>query len=394
MQTTTATPPAPPTPAPLPPPGAVIAAGDDEPGAAGAGSSILEALAPSGPEVCHRVHKVGENGNAGPALFTFYDLDEPGQVREKIARYGAGEYFIRTAVRGQMKGAGRKLVIEAHEATAPIAATAAAAPAATHSLGVDVARVMESMRDLMREQGEKHSATLDRVVQNLTTQAKDAQIEILKMVVQRPQTDANGMPPGIMELLLKKAVEPPPQPPSMISQLKELVQLQKIVGGGGEENTFAELAKGLGPVLAGLLAAAQGGGKPQKPMRTVSAVQGKPAAALAPPAEPVPPSEPQAEAASPDQFSRLVEAVEGMARRGVPAESAFIALEALLEPEDFDQLANFVTAPGALDQLVMIAPSLATHREWLESLAQVIAAPPAPPFAPTGDSNADQAPPA
>lgn len=247
---------------------------------------------------------------------------------------------------------------------------------------MDINSLLMGMQSIMREsQAANNEAMVKMQMENLRSQNELLQT----MMKARGDTvaAASGMPPEIMQMLIAKAFAPAP---SALSQLKELQQMQNMVG-GTDEGPFDKLASGLGPVLAAIVAQTGAAGKAAPaPVRTVkvggairppsAAVPAAPSS-IAAPGDPVPPA-PADEPTSQEQFEQLVKVVEGMARRGVDAESAIVALSALMEPAEFDQIAALLSFPGALDQLTTMAPSLAPHRDWLEALAEAIKSDPGP----------------
>ncbi len=233
---------------------------------------------------------------------------------------------------------------------------------------MDVSTLLMGLQSMMREvQAANNEAMTKMQMENL--RAQNSLLETMMKARGDTVAAASGMPPEIMQMLIAKAFAPAP---SALSQLKELQQMQNIVG-GTEEGPFESLAKNLGPVLTGLMAQAQQGGKPAaaKPLRTVALP------AIAAPGEPAAAPEKAMAAETPpasqgDQLAKLVDVIERMAARNVEPDTAIVALSAIMDAADFEQVTTLVTIPGALDQLTAMAPSLAPYRAWLEALAEAI----------------------
>lgn len=357
--------------------------------------SALDAVAPPADKNVIRLH-VRTAAGRGRMIEQFGEGTEPGELVARAEQEGPGEYEFCVVRDNQYTGDNRRFVVKAPSATASPAAQvpAAAAPdvrGLVEGFSATVKEMLAGMMSMMEKRDQ--AAAMER--REAAIAAKEQQLEMLREL-NRGQAPAKL--DGVIETLVKRALEPPPvpapppPPPTLADQLRDFAMMKKLIDqGGSEEGTMEQLAKGALPVLAGIVAAAQQQQpKPAAPTVRRVVTVGKPGGAIP---MPPPPDEPaasstatagdavpaaKAEPTDMEKFEQLVGVIEGMARRNVAADAAMVALSALLPEEDFSQVATLVTLPGALDQLLMLAPKLAPYRAWLEALAAELGADPGP----------------
>lgn len=320
------------------------------------------------------IYSVNESGGSEYLLTVEASQSHESVLSMLRTKYGPGQYRFQPRENGRI---GKSFVMGI--AADPRQPVAGAAPAPTMPPGpqapdlrglVDgftgaVKEMMSGMMGMIDKRDQ--AAALER--REAALAAKEQQLEVIRELG-KSRGDGGGQLNTILNTLVERALQPPAPPPDPFAQLERLMKVKKLVGNdGSEENPFVEVAKGLGPVLASLIAQAQGGQRP-----AVVAVR-RAAPAGPSPAVPLPaPATGGDGAAQPaaDDLQQLIDVVQRMAAKNTDPESAIVALQALLEPNHFEQVATLVTLPGALDQLEALAPTLKPYRGWLQSLAEML----------------------
>lgn len=324
------------------------------------------------------IYSVNESGGSEYLLTVEASQSHESVLSMLRTKYGPGQYRFQPRENGRI---GKSFVMGI--AADPRQPVAGAAPAPTMPAGpqapdlrglVDgftgaVKEMMSGMLGMIDKRDQ--AAALER--REAALAAKEQQLEVIRELG-KSRGDGGGQLNTILNTLVERALQPPAPPPDPFAQLERLMKVKKLVGNdGSEENPFVEVAKGLGPVLAGLIAQAQGGQRPAvAAVRRVAPANTAPAIPAPSPvvsgdgaAEPVAPS-------AGDAFQQLIEVIQRMAAKGTDPASAIVALQALLEPDEFEQLTALLTLPNALDQLAVIAPQLTPYRAWIDAVAATI----------------------
>lgn len=366
-----------PAPAPAAPPAALPAPTE----AAPATSKLDSLFGPKDSAPIVYVHPLNErDGRRLPAVLVIRSDEPEDTAADRLAALKPGTYAVVEKVGGVVAST-RSHVVPAPPSDDDPAPPLVAQVAPVHQAGqsVDVVGAIKEMMAgmMLMQQQAADRAMAERREERIAE--REARLDLARELGKN--SNNGGMPEALMQSLLNRAFAPPPTPADPFEQLERLMNVKKLVATDGEESPMRELVRDVAPLFAGAFAAMaqQRPAAPRPPVRTVAPAPSP----AAPPAPAGGDGASGAEALSDlDRFNRLVGLIESMAARQVAPDAALVTLESLVDPEDMEQVASFVTIPGAIDQLLSIAPSLVPYRSWVEALAAELTPPPA------GDSDA------
>jgi hypothetical protein len=316
-----------------------------------AGALVLEGV---------RVHRVKADGSRGEMLFTAAGDDHPDTIRERITRYGAGEYELAPVVNGRYQGGSRRMVVDAPEESRQLAP----APAAPIAAGSDMRSLVDSFSAAMRDM----QSNMMQQLGQMELRNKDSQLELMKEVLKSNRTGGgSGAGSELSTLLL----------PMLVAKLSEdpfdrLVKMNAINRELREDaappDTTGRVFEGLAGALASMLSMVKSA--PQQPaapgmVRSVTlADDSRAPAAPAPAAVPADSSE--------QSMRELMTILLRMARKGSDPDTVLAVLEETLMPAEYAQLVAVISTPGIEDGLVSIEPAFEPHREWLATTIEKI----------------------
>lgn len=316
--------------------------------------SLLDTLAGPRLKLGLRVHRTRPDGSRGEMLFTVPASEHPDALRDRIAKYGPGEYELAPVADGRYSGQARRMTIEAPAASAPAAVAAPAVPAP--AAGVDVAALLSGLASLQREQQAAQAAQFER----MQSAAKDSQIELMKLFIGSRGEGGHGGVDPMMKMLMPVLIARITSDP-MEGVLKMLEVSRAVREESQPPDTTAQVFGGLAQALPALLQGAQAGAA-AAPLRTVQArpsqQAGQPAPGDAVPAAP----NPQRIVA--DMVPMLVR----LAAKQSDTMTVLGTLGELLTSAETATVLPLLSSVGAVDALLQLAPALAPYRTWLESL--------------------------
>ncbi|WP_022976986.1 hypothetical protein [Nevskia ramosa] len=322
--------------------------------------SLLDTLAGPRLKLGLRVHRTRPDGSRGEMLFTVPASEHPDALRERIAKYGPGEYELAPVADGKYSGQARRMVVEA-----PASSAAAALPvpvAAPAPAGFDVAGLLAGLAGLQRESQAAQAAQFER----MQSAAKDSQIETLKLFLSHRPAEGGGssgldpMMKMMMPMLLAKFGEDP------FARVLQMLEINKAVReDSAPPDRTGEIFANLAGTLPALLAGAQQAAPAALPRRVVSVTPaGQPAATAAAGAAPEALPAAGLQAIVVDALPML----KRMAVKQADAATVLGGLGAMLTDTEVSAVLPMLSQAGAVDFLLTIAPSLAPHREWLDAL--------------------------
>lgn len=360
-------------PAPLPPTPAAVE--QEEPD-----NGLLEALAPRGQRKGIRVHRLREGGGRGELLFTVSEDEDPAYARERIERYGSGEYELAPVDEfGRYKGKGRILRIEGVATAATPAAAQAAPPAAP---AFDVAGLIAGIQATMAQQQQAFAAAQ----QAMQMQMVQSQNELMKSLLPSLAGGGSGGGAGmgrLLETLLAHTLNAKASEADPIDRMMRFIEVGKKIReeiepaptGGDTAAIYAPLAQGFASLMETLRQ--NGAAKPvQRPMVKVAGGKVIGVRAPAPAALPAPAPAP-APAAVPTtalpaevlaQIKPYTPQLVMMAKANAePAHVLGLLMSALPEAEQV-KVMNLLITPGILPALLQDVPELSAHQAWLQSV--------------------------
>lgn len=317
--------------------------------------SLLDTLAGPRLKLGLRVHRTRPDGSRGEMLFTVPASEHPDALRDRIAKYGPGEYELAPVADGRYSGQARRMTIEAPAASVPAAVIAPTAPAP--AAGVDVAALLSGLASLQREQQAAQAAQFER----MQSAAKDSQIELMKLFIGSRSEAGNGggvdpMMKMLMPVLIARITSDP-----MEGVLKMLEVSRAVREESQPPDTTAQVFGGLAQALPALLQGAQAGAA-AAPLRAVQARPSQQAGQPAP-GDAVP-AAPNLQRIVADMVPMLVR----LAAKQADTTTVLGTLGELLTGAETTAVLPLLSSVGAVDALLQLAPALAPYRAWLESL--------------------------